>query len=784
MRRSYKLLSTALLTTTAMTGVTMVPSTAVQAQQSAMALEEIVVTATRRAESVQDIPINITAVAAGDIEKLRLNNVAELARWVPGLNLTDQGPRGGNQLSVRGLNTDSLNASEFLDNGNGDTVATYIGEIPLYLDLKLYDMERVEVLIGPQGTLYGAGTLGGAVRYIPNKADPSEFSGSVHVSSYDLGESGSLGFEGDIVLNVPLIEDKVAARLVVGYLDDPGFIDYDFLVQNPGVSLPQPDFTDPAAVAANLTSVEDANDEQTLSARLNLLFNVTENFEASFSYYYQDQKAGGRQITHRRALGTDEYVSAHRYLEPSDRKNQLISAELNWDLGWATLTSATGYSEYDELGQRDQSDLLIAFEYGYESFPAFAAFTREQSDEKRFNQELRLVSSNDGPFSWIVGAFYNDFEGDATSEEFTPGIPEFFGIDRPDNLEYIQRTLQNLEEKAVFGEVGYEITDAFQVTVGGRYYDYSVDDSVGFDLPLLSGDPTAININLAQNVVSDDGFLYKVNASYQINDDVLVYGTVSEGYRIGGVNAVPACPTPIPPGQNVCALPDEELIKPDQTLNKEIGIKSAFDDGRIVLNASLYHIDWDDIQVQSITQNGGVPITVNGGKAVSKGFEVSGRAVLNDNFAVTGTWAYVDAKLTEDAPGLVDSNDAFDGDRLAGTPKHSASASLDYYRTLGNDYELNFNYGMTYISNVYTKTGLRNNGQVLAGFAVHNSSLTLSKDQWELSLFADNLFDEFAVTSVRQDLSLVRDVNGVALRRYFENVIRPRVVGIEARYRF
>ena len=169
------------------------------------------------------------------------------------------------------------------------------------------------MLIGPQGTLYGAGTLGGAIRYIPYKADPSEFSGSVHVSSYDLGESGGLGFEGDMVLNVPIIEDKVAARLSVGYVDDPGFIDYDFLVQNPGVSLPQPDFTDPADVAANLRSEDDVNFEKTLTARLNLLFNITEDIEVSLNYYHQDQESGGRQITSRRALGTDEYVSGLRY---------------------------------------------------------------------------------------------------------------------------------------------------------------------------------------------------------------------------------------------------------------------------------------------------------------------------------------------------------------------------------------------------------------------------------------------------------------------------------------
>ncbi len=779
MRRSNRFLTTALMTTTALTSVSL---SSAHAQQIAM--EEIVVTATRRAESVQDIPINVTAVTTADIQRLRLNNIAELARWVPGLNPTDQGPRGANQLSVRGLNTDSLNASEFLGNTNGETVGTYIGEIPYYLDLKLYDIDRVEVLIGPQGTLYGAGALGGAVRYIPKKADPTEFSGSVHINSYNLEESGNLGFEGDVVLNIPLVEDKMTARLSIGYLDDPGFIDYNFLVREPGVSNPEPDFNNPADVEANLRQEKDVNDEQTLSARLNLLLIVTEALEASLNYYYQDQEAGGRQITHRRSFNTGLYEAAHRYLEPNDRENHLFSAEINWDFGWATLTSATGYSDYDELGQRDQTDLLLNFEYGYETFPAFAAFTREIVDETRFNQELRLVSSDDGPFSWIVGVFYNKFESEATSEEFTPGIPEFFGVDRPDNLEYFQLTLEDLEEKAVFGEVGYELTDQWQVTIGSRYYDYSVDDQVGFDLPLLSGDPVSINVDLAQNVVNDDGFLLKVNTSYQVNDDVLIFGTVSEGYRIGGVNAVPPCPDPIPPGQNVCALPDEELIKPDQTLNKEIGLKSIFDDGRVVFNASVYHIDWKDIQIQSTTQNGGVPITVNGGKAVSKGFELAGRSVVNKSLSLSGSWAYVDAKLTRDAPGLVGGVDALDGDRLAGTPKHAVSASLDYYYPLSNDYALDFNYGMTYISGVYSKTGLRNNGQVLAGFAVHNASITLSKDDWEISLYTDNLFDEFAVTSVRQNISFVRDVNGFALRRFFENVIRPRAVGIEARYNF
>lgn len=784
MKKSHRLLSSALMTTTALTGVSLVAMDTAHAQQSAMALEEIVVTATRRSESVQDIPINITAVAAGDIERFRMTDIGEMARWVPGLTLVDQGPRDGNQLIVRGLSVETFAGSEALGNANGDTVATYIGEIPYYIDLKLFDLERVEVLIGPQGTLYGSGTLGGAVRYIPNKPDPSEFSGEVHVKSYDLAHSGSLGFEGDVVLNVPIVEDKLAVRGVFGYIDDPGFIDYDFVVQNAGVSNPQPNFNDPADVAANLRSVKDANYDKTVAGRLSVLANVTENFEAVLSYYYQDQETGGRQVTSRVALGTGEYVSGLRFEEPNDLNNDLFALEINWDLGFATLTSASAYSDYDELGQRDQTDLLLDFEYGYEFFPQFAAFTREIADETRYNQELRLVSNSDGPFNWIVGAFYNKFEGEATSEEFAPGIPEFFGIDRPDNLEYFQLTLENLKEKAVYGEASYDLTDQLTLTVGGRYYDYTVDDSVGFDLPLLSGNPTGVNVDLAQNIVSDDGFLFKVNASYQVNDDVLVYGTVSEGYRIGGVNAVPPCPDPIPPGQNVCALPDELLIKPDTTLNKELGIKSTLMDGRIVFNAAIYHIDWDDLQTSSRTENGSIPITVNGGAADSQGFEMSGRFVINDSFAVQGSWSYNDAKLTQDAPGLVNGEDAFDGDRVSGSPKHQVAVSGDYTTVIGGDYDLTVNYGMTYQSNVFTRVGLRNGGEALKSYAIHNASVTVGKDNWEVSVYADNLTDEFAVTSVRTERTFIRDINGFRLRSFTETPIRPRSVGVEARYRF
>ncbi len=770
---------------------TVQPVTALAQQPT---LEQVVVTATRRAESVQDIPINITALSADMIERERLTNLSEISRRVPGMTVVDQGARGGNILTVRGLNVDSLNASEFLNNSGGDTVATYVGEIPLYIDLKLNDMERVEVLIGPQGTLYGAGTLGGAVRFIPRKPDSEAFALELRGELYDLSQSSDQGLEGGLTINVPLLENRLALRASVDVVDDPGFIDYNFLVREPGVSLAQPDFSDPEAVNSNLRRQADANTEETVSGRIALGY-TGDWLDATLTYYYQNMDVGARQINHREAFGTGKYESAHRYLEPNERENQLLALELVADLGFAELTSATGVTRYEEQGQRDQTDLLLNFEYGYEAFPAFAAFTREDAEEDRFNQELRLVSTGDGPLTWIAGLFYNKFEGDALSQEFTPGFDQFAvdnfgGVQlRPDALEYYQETFNELTEKAVFGEIGYQITEAWQVTIGARYFEYENDVATGFDLPLLNtvffgAPPDLIDPAVQANSIKDDGSLFKFNTSYNFTDDIMVFFTISEGYRIGGLNSVPECPDPLPPGvQNVCALPDEVLIEPDKTVNYELGLHSQFGD-TLIFNASLFYIDWEDIQVADVTANGGLPIVSNGNSARSQGVEMAGQWLLSERISLMGSYAYTDAALAEDAPGLVDGADAFDGDRLAGTAEHQGSLALNYAVPLANGSELDFDWSMTATGDVLTKVGERNNGETLPGYALHNVSATWFKDEWTVTLYADNVFDKYAETSVRQDASFIRDVSGVDLRRYFKNVNRPRQTGLRVVYRF
>ncbi|MFW8590688.1 TonB-dependent receptor [Glaciecola sp. 2405UD65-10] len=747
--------------------------------------ERILVSATRRVNDVQDIPVNIMALSASQLERDRVYDLVDISKWVPGLTVVDQGGRNSNTIIVRGLNTDSLGPSG--TNTGGGTVATYLGEIPLYLDMKLTDIDRVEVLIGPQGTLYGAGTLGGAIRYMPKKAEMDLTSGKVYGSVSNLAHSDDIGSSFGGIINVPLIDDTLALRASFQHLEEAGFIDYANVVREVGVSNPQPSAAD---FDANIKNVKDANDEVTDTARVSLRWTPTEDLEANLNYYYQNQDVGGRSLVHQESYGTGKYESGLRVEEPNNLKSSLLSLEISYDLGFAELVSASGYSEYDELGNRDQTDLLLDFEYGYEDFPSFTAFTREVQEDSTTTQELRLVSYSDSAFSWIVGGFYNKYESFATSEEFTPGIPEFFGVDRPDNLEYYSVADLEVTETALFGEIAYEFTDDLTVTLGARFYNYDTDVTQGFDLPLLDtlyGAPSdSLEPDLVTNTASDEGSLFKLNVGYDITDDALVYFTASEGYRIGGVNSVKACTEEDLSGQSqaLCALPDEVSILPDTTQNYEIGMHSTWLNNTLIVNASVFLIDWDDIQIGDVTANGGINITRNGGKAESKGLELSSRALLGNGWSMQGSYAYTKAELSEFAEGLVDGSDAFSGDRLPGSPEHSLSFGITYDTEVFDGMPLLVNYGLSYTGDVYTRVGLRDFGEVLPSYTLHNFSMTLSGDAWDVTLYAKNLFDKYAITSTRSGVEDIRPVNGFDVRSYGRYVNQPRSVGVEFSYTF
>ncbi|MDR7120173.1 TonB-dependent receptor [Rheinheimera soli] len=798
------------------------PTLAVKAE--ALAVEEqqievINVTATRRSGTVQDAPLNITALDNDVIAQQNISELADIARWVPGLTITDQGGREASPIIVRGLNTNSSGPGS-----DGGTVSTYIGELPAAVDLKLVDVERVEVLIGPQGTLYGAGTLGGAIRYILNKPETDVASASVFGDLSSTNESDSLGKQGGFIVNFPLINDTLALRASLNYLNDPGYIDYNYMVREPGVSLTDPDWSNSAEVAANTYRKADANGEQTTTGRIALRWTPNDWLDSTLNYYFQNEKIEGRGITHYDALGEanplkpliGKYESAYRYEEPNDIDNSLLSLEVTADLGFAELVSATGLAKTEEHGQRDQTDLLIRLNYGYEEFPAFSAFTREDQEKEVFTQELRLVSTGDSDWNWIVGAFYNQSDFEGYSREFTPGFDQYAltewetgGNPRPDALEYISVDDTTVTEKAIFGELGYQMTEQLAFTIGARFYDYDVKSRSAIDLPLYNsvfdGAPSdAITLDFKDANAEDSGNLLKFNTNYKFTPDVMGYFTVSEGFRIGGSNGVAPCPVPLPEDrQIVCALPDERIFTPDMTTNYELGFKTTWFKNKLHFNAAVFNVDWEDAQVSGATVNGQQPIITNAASANAKGVEISARAILPNGISTYATYAYTRAELTSDAPFLfavVDDQgtdiqnfyDGKDGDRLPGSPENQFSLGLNYETEVLNGKQLDLTYGLTYQSDVISKVGLRADGETLPGYALSNIAAKLADDRWSVTFYVDNLFDKYAFTSVRRDKGDTglatfpdRNVNDPALQRnYGHFILTPMTVGMKFNYQF
>jgi outer membrane receptor protein involved in Fe transport len=802
-----RLLSTTALFTLALAGIVAPPAMAqVQPPDDS---DVVIVTATRREENVQDTPLNIAAVGGAQIEEQGFTDIADVLAYVPGINVVDRGGRQGNPIIVRGLNADPIGPGDGNNDGGG-TVATYLGEIPIFVDLKLNDMQRVEVLLGPQGTLYGAGTLGGAIRYIPNRPSFAGNSLQVRAEAYQYSESDSISTDAGFTANWAVTEN-FAIRGSIDKLSDSGFVDQPFVVLRPGVS--EPDVS-PTALpfSANLRRVEDVDSEDVLSGRLAARWEPFDWLDGTLTYYYQDAEIGGRRISSARGVlpNVGQYENTKRVLEPNDLKNELLALEISADLGFAELTTATGLSKYSELGQRDQTDLLISLEYSYELFPTFTAFTREEGEEERFNEEIRLVSTTEGPLSWIVGAFYNEFDSVGYSAEFTPGYAAFAGFNRPDDLEYYSQSRINLVEQALFGEIGYDITDAITLTVGARAYEYELKEYSAVDFPLFDPAFVAPGLDQIGNQPfdstlgqQDDGVLGKVNIAWDVNPDLLLYATASQGYRIGNSNGLGTC-GPFDPNapQGACALSpgqqfgpnpgdissrDERQYTADSTNNYEIGAKSTWLDGDLILNTAVYFIEWVDPQVASATVNASIPITVNADGAESKGFELSGNWQVTDQLSVRGSYSFTQSELTAPVPDLVRTitppgfatafEDGQSGDRLPGSPENQFSMFATYEQPF-MDGELLWNFGYAWQDDILSRAGGRGSSLTLDAYGLANASVVYDAGDWKAALFANNVFDEFAETGVTGTALANQTVAGATVRSFYTNIAPPRAIGV------
>ncbi len=772
------------------------------AAASGSAANYIVVTATRRATTLQDAPINISAVSPQELARQRIDDVKSLAAFTPGMTVADTGPGSTGKIVLRGINSGDSSVEGASANS---AVGVYLGEVPLYLDFKLLDIDHVEVLQGPQGTLYGLGTLAGAVRYMPNRPDTDHYSVDLHGRWFGESHSSEAGVNADGTINIPIVKDHIALRSTVGYFDNPGFMDYNYLLRQPGVSNPQPvrgttaadgSFGTPAQQAANFYSKKDVNYEHTFTTRNQLLLEASPDFKVYLTYAHQITKTQGRQANGAGVLGTGKYEAPWRYLEPTNRSSDLYSAEFNVNVfDVAQLVATTAFTNQTIYTQRDNTDLLLDLDYGYEAFPEFSSYNQATSKYHQFNEEVRLVSTHGGPFSWVLGGFYNNMRYGSQYREYVPGYPEWAGIYRPDNLEYMSFVNTRTKEKAAYGEGTFHITKDWQVTGGLRYFKYDAFAEGGTDTPLFSKyTPYPLVVFAPQRIKSGstgkDGFVWKANTSYKFSPDLMAYFTYSTGYRTGNVNRVAPCVLPLNPNvQNVCALPNELAYGPDKTRNRELGLRGALFDRKFQFTLSGFIVTWAGVQVPSQTVNGAVGITVNGSTAVSKGIDFSGHLKITPQLTIDGTYSYNDAHLTADAPGIVVSSgvnyDAFAGDRLPGSTKHSGSVGATYTYPLSEGRDIEATWAMTYTGDIYSRVGLRGNGEVIPAYTTHRASVTYHSPMFDVGVYADNIFDKYAVTAVENDTSSYnRARSGVVERFYAYGVLTPRRVGLEMTFHY
>lgn len=715
-------------------------------------IEEVVVTATRRAEGVQDIPYNITAVSGDAMRDVGATSLSKMAQFVPGMQMVDAGARGSSLVTLRGMNIGGLQAAE--NQGGKDVISRYVNDTPLLIDFKLIDIERVEVLRGPQGTLYGRGAMGGTVRYILNKPSTEALSGEVYGKVSQNAESDGFSYETTAILNLPLSE-TLAARFALGYLDDAGFIDYTNVLVNPGAS-------------NDLRSVDDANDEQTTSARASLRWEPTDEFYIQANYYLQDQQAGGRQAGNELFTG-NKYESAMRYEEPYDAKDQLTNVEFGWQTEYVEIFSTTSVANFDGRGQRDQTDLLVVDIYpGYANFPEFSAFTEEIDEVDTLVHETRFLSTGDGAFDWIAGFYYEKESSQGSSTEFTPGYQDWAGIDTGwGEIEYQALNDDTFTEKAVFGELTWHMSEDFQATVGVRTFEQTLD--IKQDCTLIpiywfyrDGLPVEPECDSGKGTVKDT--VGKVNLSYDVSSDVMVYGTWAEGFRRGGVNIGPGL------------LPSEKTYDPDKATNWELGLRSTWVDGRVTANAALFRIDWDDLQVPTKSQVNALNITKNGNQGQIDGAELTLQAYATEQLRLDAWVTVYDTRLTEDAQEI----DGLKGDSFPGVPKVQFNLAADYSIALNSaELILRGNYYWKDAVKTQLNDTIANNGDYveLDSYGLLNVSADYVRNQWHVKLFVDNVTDQYYENGARGEARY-------GTRGAFRYVGNPRIVGLEAGYSF
>lgn len=734
-------------------------------------LEEVIVTAQKRGEQrIQYTPVAIEAVTGTDIEEANATGIDDLARMMSGVSIDDWGD-GRKKVKIRGVSSSRVTEPS-------ETVAIYLDDIPVTgsgntqeenaasPDLSLIDLARVEVLKGPQSTLYGASSVGGVVRYILNRPDLDGFDSKVALGVNTIS-NGEEGWASDLMLNTP-VTDEFALRFVGQYKDIAGYVDN--LAPITGL-----------LNEARVGPTDDMNSGTLREFNISGLWQITDRFSVLGRFISRNlDMDGGSQITRSASvlLGEPDPV----FLDPEDPqavKYTLDGVEDELEIGaltieWVgesfTVTSSTSYLDRQVKDLNDESRVpLIVF--GATPGQAPSSY-RQNTSQEQFAEELRVSFDNGGPFKAVGGIYINNTDKYFFSGSNGPGIDQFIGIDStefgapPDTLFWSSAEVE-VDQTAIFGEATYAI-DKWEITAGLRWFEIEQYQRIlagGF----FNGGPTG-----GTGVTGkEDDLNPKLSLAYHVNDDIMVYGTASKGFRQGGVNS------PIP--AVLCA---SELIRvgfpdgapptfdSDSVWSYELGIKSELAQNRVRVNASVYHIEWSDVQGEVPLSDGSCAFQFFSNISAAKvdGAEISILAQATDNLMLSLNYGYVDSRTDGDNPNA----GIPDGTPTPGVSDSTLSASATYdFQMFGKEASARLDYSYWSETDTFFERSNPRNRQI-QGFGLFNGRVGIDvNEKLNVSIYGKNLTDERGITG---------GSGGIFGDLLYIN--RPREFGLRAVYQY
>ena len=795
-----------------MASAALLPVFAADQPASSNELEVITVTAQKRSESEQTVPLSMTTFGAVALEQKSISTFFDYGTKVPNLGFAATGDGMGTSrtISIRGVSGDNV-------------TGFYVDETPLpdSIDPRVLDIDHIEVLRGPQGTLYGARSMGGTVRIITKSANFTDYSLKVHGGLSTTERANRGNYSGDAVANIPLIEDRLALR-VSGFYDSQGGYFKRRYCTNPATAGVDcfPQTTDPTLTTTenNVGALKTYGGAVSLSIKVNDNLIITPRIMQQKSTYngfwMSDVLTTNDSIGYGYPAGPStlptlkptNFVQGRFFNIPEGGSDSwhLYSLGLKWTTSVGELVSSSAYFDRKVYETEDETDFIwsallpaVTANPGFPNLPRpIPSGISELKNYQRFVQEVRFASTLSGPTQFVVGAFYSDFHGRLPFAAYyppalAPGLGALFNAadtcnivglcPNPNNPDEIfgsdYRT--SIKEPALFGEVSYQITEALKVTAGLRWSQVKTTGA-GYLEGLVTQSPGAPGRIVDSGAVSkENSTTPKLQLDYKINPSDMVYLTLAKGFRPGGlVPSVPAalCATQLPTGVTV---DQTRSFKSDSLWNYELGTKTGWFDNRLTLNAAAFYIKWKDIQ-QNILLACGFQYRANAGAATSKGGEVELRARPMDPLEVSLGVGYQKAKITE----VGDLSPQQSGDPVFQVPDWTANAAGTWTAPISSDWKLISTVDYSYIGRSFSANNLAPNGDGTfatrrrPSYALVDARIALSHGEFELALVGKNLGNEQA--NLGDNRSLAAETPG----RPRLIVNQPRTLGVEFRASF